>query len=842
VAVCVIAVCVASEYKWRNRSDSAAVSGQADIGVLLEIATYAAVGAFLALALGSPPRWRRTSPLLVARWAFVGYMATSSIHALYPTLSVVRGGQVLVVAALGQAVASRASTAHLVRLAHGFLILLVCSIFVGFAHQYPRPKSLEKRFNWLYLHPIWAANFCAVALVMGVALMARQRRIARGTREPGDDAAVWPFWVYAGVNAFILLALVLTKTRGSLAAFLAAAALYVLLTARNGKRRTDLLAGILVVLSVVVITLGATIFSYLARGESAQKLATLNSRTQLWSLAWSAFKQKWLFGYGLSSVRGLFLAQIGLGGGHNALISVIVDFGVVGLVLWAVFLFLLVRTQIRLLSVARTPFGAPLLLAFSMFFAANCITTDGIGAPANIQFTFLMLCCGWTMMISRERGGGWPEPKPRPAAWAVPDRIGSTGPDLAAADAHAREAAMQVRVAAVVAGANRPRRRAPAALLHAGTAGVAALALALVAVVGVGVARDGQRHAVGYPAYAAPAPVVASTAPAPASTAPVAFATDASVETDPTFLAAVLPNPVLIQYKLGSDGGFGTNIGTQPGQPWNPGFQQPAEYAIINGLATHQRDAVDNGWRMLDFAFLRQDSTGKLIAAEDEFNASAALLAAAVRAILFVEQEHDLATAADVAHAKALEPKVAALARWVASPAIWKQGTRNGAGSTYHRFQQAVALALSGQLLHDTSLVNLARTAVVAGMSAQQPNGMFPERGGPDTGYQMIAITYLERWLAYDPTDPVAAGALLSLRRGIDWEQDRNSGGVLSTDGNTRTGGTELGINGKPKKPDPTYVVRAICYWAVAASDDHALNTCHDVSDVYFGKARTARQ
>ena len=89
-------------------------------------------------------------------------------------------------------------------------------------------------------------------------------------------------------------------------------------------------------------------------GSGLDEIATLSSRTDLWSVALDAFGQNPIFGYGITSSRGLFYDETGLGGGHNAVINTLVELGIVGIVIWGTLIWLVVRGIWQLRGTVRS--------------------------------------------------------------------------------------------------------------------------------------------------------------------------------------------------------------------------------------------------------------------------------------------------------------------------------------------------------------------------------------------------------------------------------------------------------------------------------------------------------
>ena len=400
VAVLTLALCVASEYKFRARAVDQTINGRIDPFIVIELSIYALVGLFLLRTMPCPPRLRAANRVQVTRWIYVGGLAASATYAAYPALAAGRAGELLVSAAFVQAVQRHATSQHLRLMASAFVVLVGASVLIGLLHRFPGPPVQRHRFTWLYLHQITAANYCGVAVVFCTALWLSKRRANRARRE---GRRRWSGIVYAALFVLIVAALLSTRTRSAIGATVVALLVYALLMTRDFRKRLDLLVVLTLSGVATLVAFGPQILGYVSRGEGGSKLATFNERTQLWSRAFAELARNPLFGHGIGSSHGLFLSTTGLGGAHDAAINVLTDAGVIGCFAWAAFLIVVLRAEMRLLKVARGPMEAPLLLALFAFLAVNSITTEGLGAPANVQQLMLFLSSAWVVILYREK-------------------------------------------------------------------------------------------------------------------------------------------------------------------------------------------------------------------------------------------------------------------------------------------------------------------------------------------------------------------------------------------------------------------------------------------------------
>ncbi|OHV39874.1 MULTISPECIES: O-antigen ligase family protein [Pseudofrankia] len=409
LAFVILPLMLASDYKLRLRDQQATVSGQPDIFIFIEIGVYAAVAAVLLLTVARAPAGRRSATVINLAWIFAIYCVCAGLWSPYRQLALVRGAQLLLTVAIAQTIARRASRRQLHGLAHAFVALVAASVLFGRVHPFPPVSNLTAgRFTWLYVHPVVAGIYAGAATVIVTGYLVRAGRPHR----------VWPDWVYRVLLVIVGYGLLATQTRGALSGAVVAILLVIVLGAR-GARRADLLLTIGILATIGVITSSDTILGYLTRGESTEQLATLNDRTNLWTLAYQAFEQKPLTGWGFTASRGIFYSQIGLGGGHNAFINIMVDGGLVGVVLWLAMLGgLAVALRHLWRRVAPTERAdLTMLTALVVFLLIDGLTAEHMAAPANVANILLFVLVGWTgtlLRVSARRRALPPPPPPRP--------------------------------------------------------------------------------------------------------------------------------------------------------------------------------------------------------------------------------------------------------------------------------------------------------------------------------------------------------------------------------------------------------------------------------------------
>nr|WP_191910289.1 O-antigen ligase family protein [Microbispora cellulosiformans] len=383
---------LASEYKFRSRSGHQAISGGVDAVILLEIGVYGVVALYLYRRFGiRPPRRRAPAPLLLG-WAFASYSLLSALWSPFHQFALVRGVQMMITAAVCHVVATRADRDDLYRLAHAFVVLVLFSVGFGLAVPLKRTPQTMDRFNWLYVHPVSAGIFLGIALLLTVAFAL-----------PGGLPRRWPVSAYLVTILVLAAALIATGTRGAAGAC-AAGVLALVVVARGARGRAELL--IIGVPTAIVVGLVFTdsLLSFATRGESVEQLETLNARTDLWTLALDAFAKQPFFGNGLSAARGLFLDEIGLGGGHNAFVNALVEGGAVGVTLFCTLLIVLATVNVGLSRLPARRADAALLVSLVLFFAVDGLTAEMSAAPANVASVWLYMVIAWTVILMNQSG------------------------------------------------------------------------------------------------------------------------------------------------------------------------------------------------------------------------------------------------------------------------------------------------------------------------------------------------------------------------------------------------------------------------------------------------------
>ncbi len=390
---------VATEYKLRRRSIDDALSGAVDPLIAAELLIYGLVGAWAIWRLA--PLRARLTPLTVVMWAYVLTTAASALYSSFPLLGLARAVQLVVIGAVIHLISVEGTLETIDRLVHGWVVLMTVSIVAGLLYVAPTTGPQVGRFTWLSVHSVSAGSMLAISavVVFGLWLSAGSRRLR------------WKRSLYGTLLVVQVVFLLLTRTRGSIGGAFVAMALMAWVWSGT-RMKPQLLLGSLVAGGAVVLAFGGVIVDFLTRGESTESIGTFNRRTEIWTLAWDAFMERPLHGFGFTSAKGVFFDDTGLGGAHNALVNVMVDVGLVGLVWWigliAIVIGTLVAQRRRRLVTPGLVGGAGLaradhVIVMGILVASliNGITTEGLGAGVNVSALWLFLVVAWLGVLDR---------------------------------------------------------------------------------------------------------------------------------------------------------------------------------------------------------------------------------------------------------------------------------------------------------------------------------------------------------------------------------------------------------------------------------------------------------
>ena len=388
-----LALIVASEYEFRRRPDGLSLNNSVDLWIVVELGVYSSVGIYVLVRL--EPTLRR-HPLVVWLAAYCIAAAVSAVYSPYPGLAMVRGVQMVIILLTVLRFIDDADVSSVRRFLHGYVVLTSVSILIGVLSVTPKTPTQVGRFTWLHTHSVTAAAMLAMSTVIlfGMWLMRRAARLP------------WRRWVYALLLVVHVVALLATRTRGSIGAAMIAVLVITMMWLRTEGKR-DFLVTMVVALVAVALTLAGPIVSFLLRDSNPAQLASFNERTDLWSRAIEVFLTQPVGGLGLAASRGLFFDATGLGGAHNAYVNVLVDTGLVGMFFWGGSIVLIFVYARRARRVAKTidpaatlMFDTVTIIGLMVCQLVNGVTAEFAGSGVSASAMMLFLTAAWVLAAS----------------------------------------------------------------------------------------------------------------------------------------------------------------------------------------------------------------------------------------------------------------------------------------------------------------------------------------------------------------------------------------------------------------------------------------------------------
>lgn len=293
-------------------------------------------------------------------------------------------------------------------------------------------------------------------------------------------------------------------------------------------------------------------------------------------------------------------------------------------------------------------------------------------------------------------------------------------------------------------------------------------------------------------------------------------------------LIALERNPAVfdVLYRYGQiagapDGAYGPNV-TAPRSAWFLEAQRAGATDLYDAVLRPNLDAglAAAGLKLFHFGLARQSANGTFPGSAWPFHGTALFLAEAVPALVVFSRS---ALAAQFSAELGWEiPRLRraayAMVRSVGGPSRIDDRTKN------HRFfEAAIALGAVGTLTGDRTLTSWSAKYAWKGIRMQRPDGVMPEDGGHDSGYQAQGMVSAARYLQLVATGTLHAALLSALQRGERWELSRIlPDGSIDQRGDTRTAGCrEHDPSGHCKTAFYAPIFSALAHWAAISGDAH---------------------
>jgi hypothetical protein len=282
------------------------------------------------------------------------------------------------------------------------------------------------------------------------------------------------------------------------------------------------------------------------------------------------------------------------------------------------------------------------------------------------------------------------------------------------------------------------------------------------------------------------------------------------------FVALESSTPVFdVLYRYGqntaaSNGAYGPNI-TAPRTSWYVEYQRAGGTDVIAGVLRGDTGLIDEGLKMFHFALAREARDGSFPGSHWPFHGNAFVLSEAAPALVFLR-----ASAHGSRYSTEIDTDAAAMRRAAYSMvrSVGGAGHIDDATKNHRRFEAAIALGAVGVLAHDATLRAWSTTYAWQGIHMERPNGVMPEDGGHDSGYQALGMVNASRYLQLVANGSLHAALYTALQKGEAWELSRIAAdGIVDQTGDTRTAGC--------RERDPTGACKTVFYAPIFSALAH---------------------
>jgi hypothetical protein len=266
-------------------------------------------------------------------------------------------------------------------------------------------------------------------------------------------------------------------------------------------------------------------------------------------------------------------------------------------------------------------------------------------------------------------------------------------------------------------------------------------------------------------------------------------------------------------------GAYGANINA-PRSAWYIEEQRAGVTDVIDGVLRHEPETLAEGLKIFHFGLAREAGDGSFPGSQWPFHGPAMFLSEAGPAFLMLRSSPYAGEfASETRWALPRMQKAAyAMVRHVGGPGKIDDTTKN------HRYYEAaIALGSVAVLMHDRTLRTWSALYARHAIAMERPDGVMPEDGGHDSGYQALGMVSASRYLTLVATGHLYRSLYAVLQRGEAWELSRiEPDGAVNQSGDTRTVGCkERGPNGQCKVVFYAPIFSALARWAAISGDAH---------------------
>jgi hypothetical protein len=266
-----------------------------------------------------------------------------------------------------------------------------------------------------------------------------------------------------------------------------------------------------------------------------------------------------------------------------------------------------------------------------------------------------------------------------------------------------------------------------------------------------------------------------------------------------------------------SSGAYGPNVGA-PSSRWFLESQRAGGYDVTAGVLRHDAGLVAEGLRMIHFGLAREAPNGSFPGSYLPFHGTAMFLSEAAPSLVILRGS---AFASRFAEEMRWQVRKMQTAAHFLPNVVGGIGHIDDASKNHRQFEAALSFGTVGVLANDRKLVEWSKTYAWQGIRMARPNGVLPEDGGHDSGYQALGMVNAIRYLDLLATGRLRTSLHRVLQRGEAWELSRvRRDGSVDQTGDTRTAHCqEHDLVGACKTVFYAPIFSALAHWAVIDND-----------------------
>jgi hypothetical protein len=282
------------------------------------------------------------------------------------------------------------------------------------------------------------------------------------------------------------------------------------------------------------------------------------------------------------------------------------------------------------------------------------------------------------------------------------------------------------------------------------------------------------------------------------------------------------PDVVNVLYRYGhndpaASGAYGVNVAA-PAKDWYIEEQRAGGTDVIAGCIRSDPALIAEGLKMFHWGLAREAQNGTFPGSQWPFHGVAFFLSEAAPALLFLQNSaYARQFAQEISWEKPRMRKAAyAMVRSVGGAGKIDDTTKN-----HRRFEAAIALGATGLLTRNSQLTHWSTLYAWQGIHMERADGVMPEDGGHDSGYQALGMIDATKYLVLVATGGLYSALHQALARGEAWEISRiASDGSVNQQGDTRTVGCEeTNPAGQCKTVFYAPIYGALARWAAITGD-----------------------